>query len=292
MNRFRRIALCAMVNLRKWRTDGRIFLILLCVLAFSLWNLGGIRDFASDNSLPVTAWVFPHFWGNPSMLLLFGCMVVLLFCDAPFVDAQMAQWIVRMGRMDWLIGQILYIATASLLFTLWTFLSTVLALLPSISFENAWGPVLYTIAMQTGVAVEYNIVLSLSEAWLDAMAPSQAVAISLFMMWLVCMFMGMLLLASNIAINRRAGFVTGGFFAFLAYFTAYLGFVLFGAKVLWVSPVSWVSLYSLNWLGDAQTPNPYGAIAILLVAIMGFGALSAIVFNGRDLDIRQEGVLS
>ena len=41
MNRFRRIALCAMVNLRKWRTDGRIFLILLCVLAFSLWNLGG-----------------------------------------------------------------------------------------------------------------------------------------------------------------------------------------------------------------------------------------------------------
>lgn len=71
--------------------------------------------------------------------------------------------------MDWLIGQILYIATASLLFTLWTFLSTVLALLPSISFENAWGPVLYTIAMQTGVAVEYNIVLSLSEAWLDAM---------------------------------------------------------------------------------------------------------------------------
>ena len=124
------------------------------------------------------------------------------------------------------------------------------------------------------------------------MAPSQAVAISLFMMWLVCMFMGMLLLASNIAINRRAGFVTGGFFAFMAYFTAYLGFVLFGAKVLWVSPVSWVSLYSLNWLGDAQTPNPYGAIAILLVAIMGFGALSAIVFNGRDLDIRQEGVLS
>ena len=53
-----------------------------------------------------------------------------------------------------------------------------------------------------------------------------------------------------------------------------------------------MSLYSLNWLGDAQTPNPYGAIAILIVAIMGFGALSAIVFNRRDLDIRQEGVLS
>ena len=29
MSRFRRIALCGMVNLRKWRTDGRIFLILL-----------------------------------------------------------------------------------------------------------------------------------------------------------------------------------------------------------------------------------------------------------------------
>ena len=123
------------------------------------------------------------------------------------------------------------------------------------------------------------------------MAPSQAVAISLFMMWLVCMFMGMLILASNIAINRRAGFVTGAFLPSWRTLRRILDSSV-GAKVLWVSPVSWVSLYSLNWLGDAQTPNPYGAIAMLIVAIMGFGALSAIVFNRRDLDIRQEGVLS
>ena len=292
MNRLRKIWLCSYANFRKRRLDWRTYILIIGTLCFAMWNLSGLKDLARDYDLNVSAWVFPHYFGRPIMPMLYCCFTTLLYCDAPFMDSHMSQMVLHIGRVDWLIGQFLFIVISSLVYALWLALSTIIVLLPRVYFANEWGRVLYGIAQQSDLTVEYNIVLGLSENMLETFTPLEAMAISIGLAWLVSIFYGTSIMCANIVINKRAGYVIGGFWGFLSYFTAYLGTFIFGYGLLWVSPANWISIYVFNWNGYDYCPGFAWAITVLTVSTLIMFGISLFAFCKRDLDIRQEGILS
>jgi hypothetical protein len=292
MNRLRKIWLSSYANFRKRRLDWRTYILIISTLCFAMWNLSGLKDLARDYDLNVSAWVFPHYLANPTMTLVYCCFVILLYCDAPFMDSHMSQIVLHIGRVDWLIGQFLFIVISSLVYALWLALSVIIVLIPHVSFANEWGNVLYGIAQQTSLIIDYNIVLSVTENMLEAFTPLKAMVISIGLAWLVSIFYGTSIMCANIVINRRAGYIVGGFWAFWSYFAAYLGVLMFGYGILSVSPATWVSMYVFNWNGYAYYPDFATSVTVLIVSTLIMFGISLFAFCKRDLDIRQEGILS
>ena len=103
-------------NLRKWQTDYRIWIIgLMAVILIAVFE-DGMRNIADYLGLKPPIWIFPFIYYQFYTKLSYMVLIILLFCNAPFTDQNQVFVLMRSGHKKWLLGQILYIVTASGLF--------------------------------------------------------------------------------------------------------------------------------------------------------------------------------
>lgn len=125
MYKIRQISLVAMANFRRWHKNPRIILTfsLGFVLCFLLSDK--VLDFAEkhDTILQVLE---PFIWtfGDANSIMMISLLLLLLFADIPNLGNEMPFFIIRMNRTIWLMGQILYLITATLGFMCFILLST------------------------------------------------------------------------------------------------------------------------------------------------------------------------
>lgn len=151
------------------------------------------------------------FIAQPYSLLMILLGLILLFCDAPFMESEQPYIIMRSGREIWTAGQILYIVLSSAIFFAIVELLTILLLLPNLSYENDWGKVINSFA-QNG-ASRYGVVFSFDYTIVSSFNPLQAMVIELLLCWLMGMFIGLLMFVLNLAISRSAGVIAAAAFA-------------------------------------------------------------------------------
>lgn len=291
MSRARLIMLSASLNFRKWRGDWRMAMIALGAICFAVWNARGFARLGLDYGMSVTAWVFPHMYAHPLMMLLYGYFVVALFSDAPFMDGQTMFWLSRCGRLEWILGQMIYIVLAALAFALFLALSPILALLPNVSFAPEWGDAMLIIADNSDIRAAYDMALPALTLLTTQMGPVSAMLISTLMAWLVAAFMGALMLCANLLLGAYAGATAGSILTFFSYLTSYFSHMIPGINLYYLSPVNWMSIYGLNWLEYAGGPPPAYGAAFLVAGAIALFALSALAFCRRDVTIRQGGIL-
>ena len=63
--------------------------------------------------------------------------LILLLCDAPFIESDHPALLLRSGRRTWTAGQVLYIAGTSAVYFAVVYLLTVLVLLPHVALSQA-----------------------------------------------------------------------------------------------------------------------------------------------------------
>src|SRR5690625_3817274 len=129
------IRLCLGVNFRKWLVNPRIYALAVFIIAFLIYHQSGLSQFAGAHNQGVTPWVFPHLT-TPPVLHVFATFAIILFSDAPFEDKHMPFLMIRSGRRNWIIGQLIYILMASLIYTLFVFIISILALLPNLELRS------------------------------------------------------------------------------------------------------------------------------------------------------------
>lgn len=161
MGKVIRIFSCCAQNLRKWPSNPRIYVLGLLLIGFLFEWVRPIADFSSAVHVSVTPWVFPYLSLSQKVLLLIMLGIVLLFCDAPFIDAHQPYVIIRSGKRDWLLGQILYIMVASALYFLFIALISTLLMLPNLTFSSEWGKIFGTLAL-TDAGSQFKINLPIS----------------------------------------------------------------------------------------------------------------------------------
>lgn len=139
-------------NFRKWKSSYRVFIVFLSVLVFTFIREDYLRQYAQDVGLAVTPYFFAFQMDDGITRMLFYFGVVLLFCNAPFMDDQQMFVLVRTGRLRWFAGQLAYIVAANLVYFLWTALTTVLVLIPQVGFSTDWGGIIRMCAENNGLA--------------------------------------------------------------------------------------------------------------------------------------------
>lgn len=245
---------CCMLQFRRWRSSGRMWTLLVILLVFTYSMTRQIIRCALDFDMAVTPWLYPHLFRDRYMILCYMLCVLLLFCDAPFVDAHCLLVIGRVGRRTWAKGMVVYICLASAVFFLSVGGLCALALLPVTQWSFSWGHLLEALSEANPYTGQ------ISSDILSHYSPAEATAITLLLTWQVGIFIGLLLFRCNLKWNRSVGILVAGAVCFLDFFL-----YVMPATPIWMfcfSPVSWVNL---EIVGRPGFPSLAYAIIVLVL---------------------------
>ena len=265
-------------NFKKWKTNPRYYVILLFLLGYINMMVSPIRAFCQETGYNIHPYVFPFFLAEPYSLLMVLLGLILLFCDAPFIEDGHPYIIMRSGRKVWTCGQLVYIALASLAYFAIVLFLTVVSLLPYLTFATGWGKVINTLTQTS--SSWYQIPIPFDRSIVERLKPGQAFLIELFLCWLLGTALGYLMFIVNMRIGRNGGPIIAA---------AVAVFPLVVRRSDWwlhyVSPASWVSLSVLNLSGSTTFPSFSYAVLALTIIIIAFASIAAASMAHRDVDI-------
>lgn len=140
MYRFRQIWLAAAANFRRWRRNPQIFLAfsLGFVVCFLLSDKVLVFAQEHDTLLQILE---PFIWtfGDANSILIVSLLLLLLFADMPNLNNEVPLFLVRMDRMIWMLGQILYLVLATFLFLCFILVSTCILAGAKAYTANLWS---------------------------------------------------------------------------------------------------------------------------------------------------------
>lgn len=264
-------------NIRKWRSNYRVWIIAIIVLIFTHEFTKDIASFAHQINIPVSPWIYPFLYNQKYVKLLFFFPLILLFCDAPFIDDNQPYVISRSGRKAWSIGQMGYIILSTAIYFLFLILCTLVLNIFNMDFTLEWGKVLGTLA-NTDASQAMGLKIIVSSRIIFYFSPIQAMWFSFLLSWLAGVFLGLLIYAVNSLSNTRIlGVLCASFFLVLD--------ATIVNKLRWFSPVSWCNLDQIDIGGTTQLPTItfiYTAFAIIIIGLM---TLSFIVNRRQSIQV-------
>ncbi len=280
-----RIILCSgMQNFKKWKTNPRIYALFLILFCLMLTVFSPFNDLSVRYQTRNTIWFLPFSVSDYLMGFHFLMGFVLLFCDAPFIDKLQPYVIVRIGKVKWAVGQIFYIILASLLFVTMMQLMIIMALLPTMSFSNDWGNILYTVSQigfpgfYPNIDIRYSII--------NAYSPVIATLLAGLMLWLEGIFLGTLMFFANMRLGRTVGTGIGCFFAIM--FLMIKSFIQ-NIPLLWkITPTIWMEIADLTMQSVGMHPGLSYGITMLVILIVALSVGAVITIKRKPIEVLEQ----
>ncbi len=248
----------ALNGIRRMAASARFYIALLWCGAFMQQSVMVIRQFSAENQVGCGIWVLPHLLDNMLLQIMIVLGSVLIFCDAPFITAQTKDYLIRTGRKKWFWGQIGYIVMASLLYALGLLLVSILLLFPHLELSMEWGKVLNTLAESGDKGVFKDIIQNYT--------PMTAMVLSLLAISVNSVFIGTLVMAVNVYVQKSIGPTVGAVIAFSPYLL--IRMARGGNLGYFISPPTWLGIRIYNRHNGMDSPTIgyiYG-VWILLIA--------------------------
>ncbi len=284
MNSVKTVFSICLQNFRKWATDYRMWTIAVMLAVMTFVYADNVCRNAAALNTDVSIWIFPFIYVSRYMKLVFTLPVVLMFCDAPFIDKNQTFVMMRASRIKWLCGQILYIITASAVYYLFIFLLSILSTIFVADISLDWGTTFYSLANGSAVVPSDVPKLEITKIVVEYFTPIQACFFTFLLSWLAGILLGMVVFFFNLITQNR-----------------YIGIVSAFALVVWAfiikdtmgigrfrkfSPLSWNTLDFIDVGGLTPNPTfPYcvsvlaGLILILMIGIFVFGRKKSLNFK-------------
>lgn len=277
MRLFNKARCVCMQNIRKWPTDYRVWIIAILLFILTHMFTKELVIFSEDVQIDISPWIFPFLFTQKFIKLLFFFPLILLFCNAPFIDDNQAYIILRSGRIPWSIGQVGYIIFATAIYFLFLVFLTIAINIFNLQFTSEWGKVLGTLA-NTNAANLVGLKINVSSNILHYFSPLQAMWFTFLLNWLVGVLLGLIIYVFNLLSNIRMAGVL------IASFLLVLDATVTGRPNLYrFSPVSWSNLDRINIEGITQMPTI--TYIYLLFAILIVGCILAAVLVNRKQTI-------
>ena len=204
----------ALLNIKKWRSEPTVWLVFAILLMFVIYHFGPFLSFAVDYDQSLSAWAVSGYFSHAAMPILYVALIGLMFCNAPFYDASSQFSIVRVGRVKWIMGQVLYIYLASFLMVVFIWLATWLLWLPKLTFENDWGRVVKSAVLTHMLSVEHPLRVFFPNN-IEAFPPIRTAIFSFIVSWGTTAFGGTMFMFLNLCFGKVVSFTVYGVLWFL-----------------------------------------------------------------------------
>jgi hypothetical protein len=282
MINLRQIWTVSAYNFRGWRKNPRI--IITFALAFVLCFLlsdKAVRFSADNKSTMQIVEAFVWTFGDSNSILVVSLLLIMLFADLPFLGAGVPYYLMRIDRKTWMLGQILYVVTATFLYMLFILISTSAICMSNSFAGNMWS--------QTAAILGYSgagkaVALPALVKTLEMSTPYECMATIFVLMLLYTLLNASIMLAVNIRRGQFWGIVSVfalslyGFLINPQTFNTFLQLperYMYMANVLagWASPLQQAT-YHMHNFGYDLLPRLWMTYAIFGALILFFFFLS------------------
>lgn len=269
MNMLRKSLHVCRAEYLSWRKDLRIYLVFALLFAVTFTYDAPLFDYSREISYPLSPWLLPfQLMGYTSRMMTFGCAA--LFFANVFRSGKAGQSVlIRCGYKSVLLGKILYILSASLLYCVLYEVITLLPRIGQIYFTTGWGKFLQmwseNLTLSSGKFIPGSLYLINSASGL------QMSIWSFLHMWMSVTTIGLLMFL----LNSGGGFLRGalmiGCLMGLDKLSTGITVKQFNFLV-WISPLTWSNAYMVDF---GVVPTDAG----LWVITNGYVNVASIVFN-------------
>ena len=262
-------------NFRKWTVNPRLY-VLACLLFIDLYYTSqGLIGFCQYADTTVTPYLLPMLMESDRDFLFLG--LVLLFCDAPFLDEEQPYILLRSGKKRWMAGQVLYLAVGALAYFVFIQLLYLVFLVGYLGFDMEWGNVLVTVANgqsppEYGLAFPPNLI--------DSYDPLNGLILCTGICVLLGLMLGLLMFALNVRFNRAIG-------ALAASAVVLLSNVDFGNpnQSIYFRPVAWADAGNLDFKGVSAMPSAVYVLGVLAVLIVLLTLLCYLFIRKKNIEV-------
>lgn len=289
---YKRTLSVTVVSLKRWLFSSKTLFGLLLIVIFSYVTYSPLNDVVQFYGVKASPWIFSFFLSFDRMLVVFAGILMVLYSDAFLVDAYSQSMIIRCGRRTFITGQILAVVFSGLVVTALAFVCSFVMVLPSISWDQDWGAIFYTMSEHLGEIIQkagISISIVMEPVYLRTVSPITSTLMALLLMWMSSVFDGCLIGCLRVLTGKAYGTVVIGVLAFVSMFSRELGQLVFGSSLRYFSPVLWSNPLYLNWYGTEHEPTPAYAVCALAGCILVFCILSSIRFRHGDIYDQETG---
>ncbi len=276
------LAICFQ-NLRKWKTDYRIWAIGILAFTMVCVYVDDIRKISTGLNEPQPIWIYPFLYSQFHTKLIFTLLLVLLFCNAPFVDSNQTFVFMRSGRIRWLCGQILYVVLASGIYYIFLLLACILcsfAVGAEINLE--WGRTLTTVANSDAAWNFGAPFITIENHTLIYFTPITATWFTFLLSWLCGIMIGMLIFFCNTFTKTKSIGIIFSSLIILLSALADRGF----PEIIYFSPISWIAVDKVD-VGNLTLNPSFGyCITVYLAAIAILTAGTLIFGKKQSMDVK------
>lgn len=271
-------------NLRKWRTDYRVWAIAGLLTILVLICVDEFRTVSVNLGSKMSIWIFPFIYTQYYARLIFTMPVILLFCNAPFIDGNQTFVYMRTGRKKWLCGQVLYIIAAGALYYLFLIALTILftVFISEPGFE--WGETILTMGNSNAAYIFGIHFIEVPNLISNYFTPLQATWFTFVTSWCSAVLLGLVLFLCNLATGTKAlGITISSLLVVICFIVDSGGWY----DLLKFSPISWNTVNNIDVGGLTAFPTftycmiVYSALFVILTAGI------FILGSKKSLDIKE-----
>ena len=242
------------------------------VIYFSYYITQNIGTACNTTGMKISPWIFPMMLSSNINILYLVLPIIILFCDAPFLDNTQPYIIVRSKRTVWALGQMIYIAVSSFIYSLFLMIMSVIVNLGHMEFTSQWGSFIRDPFVNNYLNENPRGYFFVVDHIVKYFTPLQAMWFTFLFLWLVGILLGLLMFCLNSVSGSR---ILGAFCAtFLLVWIQGVGWL--SEWFVRLSPVSWVDLTNISISGEPPALPSYtyvmtfyiGAIVLLSAVIL------------------------
>lgn len=265
------------LNIRKWATNPRIYIIISLLFTLIYHFVSPLISICYHTGYRITPWIFPFLIDNVSFQILIMSGVILFFCDAPFENQMQAYFLIRCNRIQWALGQTIYIYISSLFYLLIVNIFIILILLQVVYISPEWGKVLSTMANSNLSSMVR--VFNVSSKIISDYTPLKAFFISFFLEWCCCTVIGLIIYIFNSIFSRFIGIIIASSIVLFDIFIS-AGLRSF---IYHFSPISLPKLSILDTKGLSDYPTLEYALIVFPIVIIVLNIISIIVTKNKKI---------
>lgn len=244
MSMFRKSLRVCRAEFISWRKDYRIYLVFFLLLNFVLMYTDDLFAYSAQLNYPITPWLLPlQMMGINNRMIVYGCAV--LYFSNIFRSRSADQAIlIRCGYKAVLLGKLLYILLAALIYGVLFEVFTILPRLNQIYFSWDWGRFLWEYSGNRAVSAGRHIpgslyILNSGRGWSMTLW-------SFLHLWLSLVLVGLLMFILNSGGGFLQGTVATGVLLGIDKATTGLIYAPL-CFVPWVSPLTWSNAYLVDF---------------------------------------------
>ena len=252
---------CAATEFVKWVCDARMVIVAVLLIFINNFAVSPLTNNA-------------ELMGEPLNILVF----LTLIADYPKVDTNTVFYIVRIGRANWFVGQILKLVFMIISYLAVIFLGTVLPMLSKGFWYNGWSNVATGfVKMFPDRRGDFGVEL-LPENLYNQLSVFEAAVKSYLLVAAYLMIIGLILLVFSLFKRKTLGFIICGGMISLG-----MAFSAIRTNLMWTMPMA----NSITWLHYTKyfkkpiMPMSFSVIylLVLIAVLLVFGGIAIGKFN-------------